>query len=117
MKRKWIVRALMFVPLAVLFVAVFSFVVMRLWNWLVPPVFGWHVINFWQAVGLLVLCKILFGGFRGRPGRRMYWRHRMTRALGEDDPRGARKVPSRHARPLRYVQQSRLRLPKGSDSR
>ncbi len=78
MNRKWIARAVLFVPLAVLFVAVFSFVVMRLWNWLVPPVFGWHVISFWQAVGLLILCKILFGGFRGRPGRRMHWRQRMS---------------------------------------
>jgi hypothetical protein len=78
MNRKWIARAVLFVPLAVLFLAVFSFVVMRLWNWLVPPVFGWHVISFWQAVGLLILSKILFGGFRGRPGRRIHWRHRMS---------------------------------------
>jgi hypothetical protein len=78
MRRKWIVRALMFAPLALVFLAAFSFGVMRLWNWLVPPVFGWHMINFWQAVGLLVLCKILFGGFRGGPRRRMYWRHRMS---------------------------------------
>jgi hypothetical protein len=77
MKRRWIVRGLKFALFAVLFVSVFSFVLMNLWNWLMPALFGWHVINFWQAVGILVLSKILFGGFRGRPGRHMYWRRRM----------------------------------------
>ncbi len=77
MKRNRIARILKFALLGVLFVTVFSFVVMRLWNWLMPAVFGWHLITFWQAVGLLVLSKILFGGFRGGPGRHMYWRRRM----------------------------------------
>jgi hypothetical protein len=77
MRRHWIVRGLRFALFAVLFVAIFSFVVMRLWNWLMPTLFGWHLINFWQAMGILILSKILFGGFRGRPGRRWYWRHRM----------------------------------------
>ncbi len=77
MKRHWVVRGLKFVLFAVLFLTVFSFVVMSLWNWLMPALFGWHLINFWQAVGILVLSKILFGGFRGHPGRHMYWRRRM----------------------------------------
>lgn len=77
MKRHWLVRRLKFVLFAALFVIVFSFVVMSLWNWLMPALFGWHLINFWQAVGILVLSKILFGGFRGHPGRHMYWRRRM----------------------------------------
>jgi len=77
MRRNRIRRVLKFALFAVLFVIVFSFAVLRLWNWLMPAVFGWHVITFWQAVGLLVLSKILFGGFRGRPGRHMYWRQRM----------------------------------------
>jgi hypothetical protein len=77
MRRNRITRILKFALFAVLFVTLFSFVVLRLWNWLMPVVFGWHVITFWQAVGLLVLSKILFGGFHGRPGRHMYWRQRM----------------------------------------
>lgn len=61
-------------PLAILgmllFVAAGGALVMRLWNWLVPPVFGWSDITFWQALGLLALCRILFGGFRlSGPGR------------------------------------------------
>ena len=77
MKRYRFVRGLKFVVFAALFVTVLGFVVMSLWNWLMPALFGWHLINFWQAVGVLVLSKILFGGFRGHPGRHLYWRRRM----------------------------------------
>jgi Ca2+/H+ antiporter, TMEM165/GDT1 family len=71
------VKGLMLAVFAVLFFTVFGYVVMRLWNWLTPALFGWHLITFWQALGILVLSKILFGGFRGgRPGR-MRWRGRI----------------------------------------
>lgn len=77
MRMRWFVRGLMFLPVAVALAALLSFVVMQLWNWLMPPLFGWHMIGFWQAVGLLILCKILFGGFRHRHGPPMHWRRRM----------------------------------------
>ena len=68
-----------FILFAALAVTVFSFVVMSLWNWLMPSIFGLHAITFGQALGLLVLSKILFSGFRGRPGGPgMHWRRRMT---------------------------------------
>jgi hypothetical protein len=57
-------------------VALLGVIVQQLWNWLVPAIIGWHAIKFWQAVGLLVLTRILFGGFRGRGG--MHWRHRLA---------------------------------------
>ncbi|MGA3190308.1 MAG: hypothetical protein ABSF22_24650 [Bryobacteraceae bacterium] len=41
----------------------FGGIVMMLWNWLVPALFGGRLITFWQALGVLVLSKILFGGF------------------------------------------------------
>ena len=71
-----IVRGLMFVPLVLLFLAVFGFLFMTLWNWLMPALFGLRLITFWQALGLLILSKILFGGFRGRYGRRGQWHWR-----------------------------------------
>jgi len=49
-----------------------SLVVTILWNWLAPTLFGARTIGFWQALGLLVLTRILFGGFHGRPGGRMH---------------------------------------------
>ena len=78
MRRNWAVKGLKIALFAALFVTIFGFVVMLLWNWLMPALFGWHPIGFWQAIGILVLSKIVFGGFHGRHGRHMYWRHRMT---------------------------------------
>jgi hypothetical protein len=56
-------------PVAIaLFGWAFGEVVMHLWNWLLPMLFGWKQITFWQGLGLVILCRILFGGFGG-PGR------------------------------------------------
>ena len=43
----------------------FTFVVMWLWNWLVPELFNGPVLGYWQTLGLLVLSKILFSGIGG----------------------------------------------------
>jgi hypothetical protein len=63
MRRKWIFIA----PLAILGMVLFTFIggeiVKQLWNWLLPPIFGWRQVTFWQALGILALCRILFGGF------------------------------------------------------
>jgi hypothetical protein len=64
-----------------LFIWIGGEVVMHLWNWLLPTLFGWREVTFWQALGLLVLCRILFGGFGGGGGggyRRSYARRRMA---------------------------------------
>jgi hypothetical protein len=57
--------------------AAFGLAILRLWNWLMPSLFGLHAITYWQALGLLVLSRILLGGFRGRPHFGPPWRHRM----------------------------------------
>ena len=77
MRRHWFLRALMIIPLVILALALFGFVVMSLWNWLTPALFGWKLISFWQAVGLVILTRILFGGFRGHRGPGRHWRYRM----------------------------------------
>ncbi len=77
MKGRWILRGLKIALLVLLAAAVLSFVVMGLWNWLMPGLFALHRISFWQALGLLLLGKILFGGFRGPRGAHMHWRGRM----------------------------------------
>jgi hypothetical protein len=62
-RNKWIFFV---APLAlVAFIWVGGEVVMHLWNWLLPALFGVRTINFWQALGLLVLSRILFGGCGG----------------------------------------------------
>jgi hypothetical protein len=67
-----------FAVLAVLAVVVCGFVIAGLWNWLLPDLIGAHRITFLQALGLLILAKILFGGFHGgRSGHSWRWRRRM----------------------------------------
>jgi hypothetical protein len=65
------------VALVIVIAVVAGFVVMHLWNWLMPAVFGLKTITFLQAIGLLLLSKILLGGFHkhGHGGRREWKRH------------------------------------------
>ena len=46
-----------------------------LWNWLLPPLFGFPQLNYWQALGMLALCRILFGSIGGRGGGRGWGSH------------------------------------------
>ena len=73
-------------------VLVFGFIVRGLWNVLIPPIFGWHTITFWQALGLLLLSKILFGGFhrhggRGRDRWKQSWKDRWETMTPEERDR------------------------------
>lgn len=71
-KGYWIKRAI-FIPIAIAAgVFIFGSVVMILWNNLLPTLFGISTITFWQAIGLLILSKILFGGFRGGHGHHSF---------------------------------------------
>ena len=83
MRRK---KLIFFAPLAMvafaLFVAAGGAIVMYLWNWLLPPLFGWRIITLWQALAMLVLCRILFGGF-GKGGMHPGMRRRMRERMSE----------------------------------
>jgi hypothetical protein len=72
-------KVLAFLVFAPLFVAVLSVVVMLLWNTLIPALFAGPVLTFWQAAGLLVLCRLLFGGFRPHHHGHHHWKHRAWR--------------------------------------
>ena len=77
MKREWTLKAAKILVLVVGCVALVGVVVMSLWNALVPDIFGGTTISWVQALGLLLLARILAGG-RGRTGRRgrRGWRER-----------------------------------------
>jgi Ca2+/H+ antiporter, TMEM165/GDT1 family len=77
MKGRRMLRGVKIATLVLVVAAVLSFVVMSLWNWLMPGLFALHRIGFWQALGLLIFTKILFGGFRGPRGAHTHWRGRM----------------------------------------
>ena len=87
-------RILRFVVFAAGILVLMSFFVLRLWNWLMPSVFGLHMINFGQALGLLILAKILFGSFRGGFGGRMRWRRRMMERWEQMTPEEREKFRS-----------------------
>ncbi len=90
-------RVLKFVAIGIVAFTAFGFVVTLLWNYLMPGLFGLRLITFWQAVGLMLLGRLLFGGFRlGR--RREALARRNDATLGKNDTRGARKIPRRDAR-------------------
>jgi hypothetical protein len=80
MRPRW--KKMIFIaPLAMLamlvFIVIGGEIVLQLWNWLLPQLFGWRPITFWQALGILLLCRILFGGFRLHGSGRSNFRRRM----------------------------------------
>jgi hypothetical protein len=75
---------------------------MLLWNWLFPPIFGLAEINFFQAIGLLVISKILFSGFRkwgcgscchgGGQWRRGNWKDKFKEKISSMSPEEQAKI-------------------------
>jgi hypothetical protein len=63
MNRRRARKLAVLIPIGILAISIFGFGVMSLWNWLVPALFGGRLITFWQALGMLVLSRILVGGF------------------------------------------------------
>jgi len=74
-------KKLIFIPFLVVGgIALVSYIVMLLWNALMPDIFHLGVISFWQAAGLLALSKIFFGfGPKGGRGGAPWMRHKMER--------------------------------------
>lgn len=86
MRRYGIARGLKFVVFAAVAVVVITGLVMSLWNWLMPAIFASRVITFWQALGLLVLARLLLGRWGSGPGRGMHWRHRLSQRWNQMTP-------------------------------
>ena len=71
-------------PFAIaLFIWIGGELVMHLWNWLTPALFGWRQITFWQAFGLLALCRILVGGHGLRGSHRSESRRLIRERMDE----------------------------------
>ena len=98
MRRK---KLILLAPLAILGLLLFVFiggeVVKQLWNWLLPPLFGWRQLTFWQALGLLALVPHPLRRVRAR--RSLSFQHSSphVRAMGEHEPRGTRTASTGHA--------------------
>lgn len=88
-----------------LFLTAATFATQYLWNWLVPELFHGPVVSFWQALGLLLLSKLLFGWHhhRGGPGGwggrdRSQWKEKMQMKMEQMTPEEREKFKSNFKR-------------------
>lgn len=84
-------RKLLFAPIIIIALFAITGIVMLLWNNLIPEIFHLSAITYWQAMGLLVLCRILFGKFhfrkpdrRGHPFRNPEFREKFMNMTREE---------------------------------
>ncbi len=90
---KKLIGIIIVAPIAMaLFMFIGGEVVLHLWNWLLPTLFGWRQITFWQAIGLLALCRILFGGLGVGGGHRSKVRRRMDERWDQMTPEEREKL-------------------------
>lgn len=82
------------IPLVLIGVTAISGIVMLLWNGVLVPVLHLGLINFWQALGVLILSKILFGGFRGGHWGRHHWKQRLQERWESMSPEEREKFRS-----------------------
>jgi hypothetical protein len=91
---RWFYRAPLFLIIGGALILLIGYIVMLLWNALVPALFHGPLLTFWQAVGVLVLLKILFHNHRfGRwhghgwhPSYHRHWKHRFEAKLASMNP-------------------------------
>ena len=104
MKSKyWFLKVIKFTFFGALFVFLAGWVVMSLWNWLIPVLFNGPIISFIQALGLFALSKILFGGFKGgrhqhgwgRGNKMFMWKQMMENMSEEDREKFKLKMQNR----------------------
>lgn len=94
-KNFWAKKIAGFIAMGVVFGALLGWIVMTLWNSVLTTVVNVPLIGFWQALGLLVLCKILFGGVGGGRwggGRGKYWNKEMREKWQGMTPEEREKV-------------------------
>ena len=102
MKKRWLLRIPGILLIVIAAVAIFGAVVQHLWNWLIPAIIGWHAINFWQAVGILVSKQDPLW-WLSRPGRYALAAPH-GRAMGKDVSRRTGKIqPGRCAAAVAIV--------------
>ncbi len=82
-------KILKIVAISIVCVGLVGVIIMFLWNWLIPPIINGPEINFWQALGLFILAKILFGfggGGRWKDRDGHAWKHRYAEKLSSMTP-------------------------------
>lgn len=85
MNQRWIKMLVLIFVWGAIAVAGFGSAIWQLWNWLMPDLFGMPAIGFWQAVGLMALSWLLFGGWRGAGGLGASRQQRNQRTLTTEE--------------------------------
>jgi Ca2+/H+ antiporter, TMEM165/GDT1 family len=80
---RWALKGVAIAAGGIVVTTLAGLVVMLLWNALVPGLFHGPALQYWQALGLLILSRVLFGGLRARGGWHGPWRQRMWRERWE----------------------------------
>lgn len=92
-KKFRMVKIACFILIAIAFMALLAYVVMLLWNNVLVEVLRVSAITFWQALGILVLSKILFGGLKGGyGGYKQHWKNKMQEKWQSMSPEEREKV-------------------------
>jgi Ca2+/H+ antiporter, TMEM165/GDT1 family len=92
-KGYWARKVVMIILFAAVALTAFGGIVMWLWNAILPSVLGVSTITFWQALGILLLSKILFGGFHGGWSRKkQMWKHSIQQKWANMTPEEREKL-------------------------
>ncbi len=111
------------------FALAFGWLVMILWNWLMPMIFHLGTLNYWQSFGIVILAKLVFGGIAGPrrgPGRNPWggnpwggnpWQHRHDWRRGRDDWRWYREFWEQEGKPAfeRFMEKKRAEQASGAE--
>jgi hypothetical protein len=101
-RERWIVKGFEIALVLTIVIAGFGSATWQLWNWLMPSVFGLHSLTFWEAVGLMGLSWILFGGLRGFGGFSLPRRHSTTERWAQMTPEERERFRKGLNRPYAY---------------
>jgi hypothetical protein len=95
MKKWWIMKGFFYLLFGIAFVLVFGYIVMSLWNWLIPDIFDGPTVTYVEALGVLLLSKILFGSLHCGSGRhkccnhdghKTHWRKKWEKKMSNMTP-------------------------------
>jgi membrane protease YdiL (CAAX protease family) len=97
----------LFIPFIIIAgILLFGWIVMLLWNAILPSALHAGELTYAQAIGLLILCRILFGGFWGKKGgggpgfkQGMYWREKWAGMSDEEKAKFKEQWRMRCGRP------------------
>jgi len=105
MKRYYALKGIKMGIFFIAMVAFGGFVLMTLWNWLVPEIFGLTAITWVQALGLLALSRILFGNWGGGKSRGRHqgknkkkWEKRWKEKMAEMTPEQRARMKEKFSR-------------------